>query len=111
MFSWLRKRDQRSAAERIEDRLMAEWIQPDEAGMQAELGDDEDARELIKQHRLYVAFNTHATEWRWEVSGGTCESLTFFCPEYKYDYPTLGDAVRACVAKAIACRAGSINAR
>lgn len=87
----------RSGAEVIEERLMREWIQQDDEAVRAELGTDEEARALIRDYRLYVAFNTHATEERWEVAGPG-GVRTFYCPEYP-DGKTLGDAVRACVAK------------
>lgn len=97
MIAWLKGlfAPRRSGAEAIEERLMREGIVPDPAAMEEALGDDDEARALIKEHRLYVAFNWITTEPRWEVQSAT--NRTYFCPEYKYDYDTLGDAVRACV--------------
>ena len=98
-LSWLTGKDRPrrlSGAEIAENRLMAEWIKEEPAEQEAALGTDDEARELIKTHRLYVAYNTHATEWRWEIYNPATKRLTFF-NEYS-EHKTLGDAVRASVA-------------
>lgn len=84
-----------SGAEIAENRMMAEWIKEEPAEQETELGSDDDARELIRIHRLHVAYNTHATEWRWEVYNPATKHRTYF-NEYTED-KTLGDAVRSCV--------------
>ena len=99
------RRQKESPAERVERALMRTWLVSDPLAMAQELGSDDDARRLIKEHRLRLVFNTHATEARWEVSTFEDEHRTFFCPEYKYDYPSLGDAVRDCIRKASTFRA------
>ena len=79
----------------IIDRLMMrDWISPDDDGMNAELVDDAEARDLIRTHDLEVLFNSHATEPRWEVTCGG----KYRCFSNEYTQP-LGAAIRECVAR------------
>jgi len=91
-MNWFKRKP--SPAERIEERMMREWIKEDVHAMNAELEGDEEAKALIRTHHLEVLFNSHATEPRWEVT----HNGQHRCFSNEYSQP-LGAAIRECVRK------------